>query len=112
LTVTRKRISRHQVTVPGTLFVTKRLDDTDWRAIKKAIAELEARLPVRISLNSDIERIWTTRRNQRYEATKVAYEQMALRPELWDMGQEANAVGATNAPSANQNATKPVEQAA
>ena len=96
----------------GTLFVTKRLDDTDWRAIKKAIAELEARLPLRLSLNSDVERIWTTRRDQRYEATKVAYEQMEMRPELWDMGQEANAVGATTASSANQNATKPIEQAA
>jgi len=96
----------------GTLFVTKRLDDTDWRAIKKAIAELEARLPVRISLNSEVERIWKTRRDQRFEATKVAYEQMEMRPELWDMGQEANAVGASTAPSANQNATKPVEQAA
>ena len=96
----------------GTLFVTKRLDDTDWRAIKKAIAELEARLPVRISLNSEVERIWKERRDQRFEATKVAYEQMEMRPELWDMGQEANAVGAATAPSANQNATKPVEQAA
>ncbi len=96
----------------GTLFVTKRLDDTDWRAIKKAIAELEARLPVRISLNSDLERIWTTRRDQRYEANKVAYEQIEMRPELWDMGQEANAVGASTAPSANQNTTNPVEQAA
>ena len=94
------------------MFVTKRLDDTDCRAIKKAIAELEARLPVRISLNSEVERIWKERRDQRYEVTKTAYEQMELRPELWDMGQEANAVGATTAPSANQNATKPVEQAA
>ena len=96
----------------GKLFFTKRPDDTDLRAIKKAIAELEARLPVRVSLNSDLERIWTTRRDQRYEATKIVYEQMELRPELWDMGQEANAVGASTAPSANQNATKPLEQAA
>ena len=94
------------------MFVTKRLDDTDLRAIKKAIAELEARLPVRISLNSEVERIWKERRDQRFEATKVAYENVEMRPELWDMGQEANAVGAATAPSANQNATKPVEQAA
>jgi hypothetical protein len=67
---------------------------------------------VRISLNSDVERIWTTRRDQRYEATKIAYENVEMRPELWDMGQEANAVGATTASSANQNATKAVEQAA
>jgi hypothetical protein len=80
----------------GTLFVTKRLDDTDWRAIKKAIAELEARLPVRISLNSEVERIWKQRRDQRFEATKVAYENVEMRPELWDMGQEANAVGAAS----------------
>lgn len=96
----------------GTLFITKRIDDTDWRAIKKAIAELEARLPVRFSLNSDIERIWRQRRDQRYQATKVSHEWIDMRPDLWDMGQEANAVGASTAPSANHNATKPVEQAA
>ena len=96
----------------GHLYITKRPDDTDWRAIKKAIAELEARLPLRVSLNSDIERIWKTRRDQRYEATKVAYEQVEMRPEVWDMGQEANAVGATTASTSHQNSTKVVEQAA
>ena len=96
----------------GHLYITKRPDDTDWRAIKKAIAELEARLPVRISLNSDLERIWQTRRNQRYEATKVAYENVEMRPEVWDMGQEANAVGATTAPPAQQNSNIKADQAA
>jgi hypothetical protein len=83
----------------GVFFLTKRPDDTDWRAIKKAISEIETRLPVLFKPNSELERIWTERRDQRYEATKVAYEQMELRPELWDMGQEANAVGASTNPS-------------
>lgn len=91
----------------GHLYVTKRIDDTDWRAVKKAIAELEARLPVRISLNSDVERIWKERRDQRYEATKKVYEQSEMRPETWDMGQEANAVGASTNPS-NTNQREPV----
>ena len=78
----------------GALHFTKKPDDTDWRAMHKALAELEARLPIRFVVNSGAQYVWEQRKNQRYELTKKVYEQVELKPELWDLGREANAVQA------------------
>lgn len=78
----------------GTLRFTQKPDDTDWRAVCKALAELEARLPVRFVVNAEADLIWEMRKNKRYELTKKVYEGTELKPELWDLGREANAVQA------------------
>jgi hypothetical protein len=76
----------------GKLIFTKTPDDTDWRAMHKALAELEARLPIRFSVNSEAEWIWEERKRERYEKTKTRYKQIEFKPELWDLGRDANAV--------------------
>ena len=78
----------------GALHFTKKPDDTDWRAMRKALAELEARLPIRFVVNAQAQYVWEQRKNQRYELTKKVYEGTELKPELWDLGREANAVQA------------------
>jgi hypothetical protein len=78
----------------GALHFTKKPDDTDWRAMRKALAELEARLPIRFVVNAQAQYVWEQRKNQRYEQTKKVYEGTELKPELWDLGREANAVQA------------------
>lgn len=76
----------------GKLLFTKRPDDTDWRAMEKAIAELSARLPIKFVVSKEVTEIVSERRTQKYERTKKAYNGMEMRPDLWDLGVEANAV--------------------
>ena len=73
-------------------FTKSPIDDTDWRAMAKAINELEARLPIKFVINKEAEYVWEKRKNQRYEMTKKCYENVELKPELWDLGRDANAV--------------------
>ena len=76
----------------GHLYFTKApIDDTDWRAMAKAINELESRLPIKFVINNNAEYVWEQRKNQRYEMTKKSYESIELKPELWDLGRDANA---------------------
>ena len=76
----------------GKLLFTKKPDDTDWRAMEKAIAELSARLPIKFIVSKEATEIVSKRRAQKYEKTKKVYNGMEMRPDLWDMGVEANAV--------------------
>ncbi|MBU3589524.1 hypothetical protein [Polynucleobacter sp. 80A-SIGWE] len=76
----------------GKLLFTKKPDDTDWRAMEKAIAELSARLPIKFVVSKEVTEIVNSRRAQKYEKTKKVYNGMEMRPDLWDLGVEANSV--------------------
>lgn len=76
----------------GKLLFTKKPDDTDWRAMEKAISELSARLPIKFIVSKEVTDIVDKRRAQKYEKTKKVYNGMEMRPDLWDLGVEANAV--------------------
>lgn len=78
----------------GRLMFTKKPDDTDWRAMRKALAELEARLPIRFVVNAEAELMWEERKLIRYENNKTQYQAIEFKPELWDLGRDANAVNA------------------
>jgi hypothetical protein len=74
------------------VFVTKRMDDVDMRAIQKALNELEARLPIKFVLPSEVIKIVDERKLQRYQASKKHYKGIELKPEVWDLGDEANSM--------------------
>ncbi len=75
----------------GKLMFTKVPDDTDWRAMHKALAELEARLPIRFAVNTEAEWIWQERKLARYEHGKCKDQAIEFKPELWDLGRDADA---------------------
>ncbi len=76
----------------GKVLFTSMPDETDWRAMEKAFNELSARLPIKFVVNKKVEDIVQRRRDQRYKNSKKHYEHIELKPDLWDMGAEANAV--------------------
>jgi site-specific DNA-cytosine methylase len=73
------------------LLFTKEPDDTDWRAAEKAINELCARLPIKFLVEENVRNVLNQRKNKRYEQTKKHYKNIEMRPDLWDLGAEANA---------------------
>ena len=76
----------------ATVSFTKRIDDLDLRAIEKAFAEVASRLPVKFTINSDVQRINEARKQKRYEAAKNRNKNEDFNPTKWDLGQEANTV--------------------
>ena len=76
----------------GKLLFTKRIDDVDWRAMEKALNELSARLPIKFVVNKEVAEVIQKRKDQRYEKSKQHHKNIELKPDLWDMGAEANAV--------------------
>lgn len=73
------------------LLFTKKPDDTDWRAMEKALAEISARLPIKFVINKEAGKFVKARREQRYEQIKQSSKNVDLKPDLWDLGAEANA---------------------
>jgi len=76
----------------GRVLFTKRIDDVDWRAMEKAFAEIEARLPIKIHVLPEMLKVVEQRRLKHYEATKQHHKGIELKPDLWDLGKEANEV--------------------
>jgi hypothetical protein len=102
--LTRKTMSTADITTPlpydnkagGHVFAkvvsSKKLDDKDWRAIEKAMNEMQARLPVRFVVSTALKDLITEARLRRYEQNKKSFVGDTYRPDTWDMGEEANAV--------------------
>ena len=76
----------------GKLVAMRKFDDVDWRAIEKAMSELEARLPVKFVVPKELTQIVEERRLRRYQSAKKHYTHQEFKPDTWDMGEEANAV--------------------
>jgi hypothetical protein len=72
------------------VWFTKKPDDTDWRAMQKALMEIEARLPIRFDINKQAQAAYHVKRDIRYEKAKVEYEALEFKPERWDFGRDAN----------------------
>lgn len=104
LDLTRKTMLTSDITAPlpyddkaaGHVFAkvvsSKKLDETDWRAIEKGMNEMQARLPVRFIVSSALKDLITESRLRRYEQNKKSFTGDTYRPDTWDMGEEANAV--------------------
>lgn len=74
------------------LVSAKKLDDKDWRAIEKAMNEMQSRLPVRFVVSPGLKDLITEARLRLYENSKKHFVGQSFRPDTWDMGEEANAV--------------------
>jgi hypothetical protein len=82
------------------VFTKSKIDDIDLYAIKKAVREIEARLPLKVAFSKQVEELWDKRKLVRYEATKRKQTDIELKPDLWDFGQEANSM--TKRPAADE----------
>jgi hypothetical protein len=70
---------------------TKAVVDTyDWRAAKKALAEIESRLPIRIQFVSEADAAYEHTKTMRYNEAKKAARDVEFQPSKWDYGTEAN----------------------
>lgn len=81
---------------------TKTIDDVDWRAAEKALNELEARLPIKVVVLKHVSTVAEQRKLQRYKQAKKHFKGLEFKPEVWDFGDEANAVLPRNDPDAQQ----------
>lgn len=83
----------------GRVMFTKRIDDVDWQAMEKAFAEIQARLPIKIVVHPEMAKVVEQRKLKRYEATKEHHQRIELKPDLWDLGKETNAMYDTVRPT-------------
>jgi hypothetical protein len=102
--MTRKTMETADITKPlpydekagGHVFAklvsSKKLDDKDWRAVEKAMNEMQARLPVRFIVSTALKDLIAEARLRSYENSKKHFVSASFRPDTWDMGEEANAV--------------------
>ena len=82
--VPREAITRHPMVAK--VFFTKRdVDDGDWYLMRKAFAALEARLPIKFSINEIAEEIAEQRKLLRYEIEKKKSVKLGINIEAWDL---------------------------
>ena len=72
------------------LFTKPTVDAYDWRAAKKALAEIESRLPVRVQWVSAAETAYEHTKTLRYNEAKKSMREAEFQPSKWDFGAEAN----------------------
>ncbi len=103
-----KELIRQTTNLPALTFNTERratrltpiatikangIDDIDYLAIRRALYEISARLPVRIDFNKQMEDRWNDRKVRRYKAVKKRVPDIEFRADEWDFGREANDTG-------------------
>jgi len=76
----------------GKVLFTRRIDDVDWRAMEKALNEIQARLPIKFVINNELLLMVEQRKQQRYTKSKKHFTGIEFTPEAWDFGEEANVV--------------------
>ena len=85
----RDKDSRELV-VAKVLFTKPVVDAYDWRAAKKAFAEIESRLPIRIQFVQAADAAYEHSKTNRYNEAKQAARDVEFQPSKWDFGTEAN----------------------
>ena len=71
------------------LFNKTFVDAYDWRAVKKALAEVESRLPIKVQFVAAAEQAYEHTVQHRYVQTKNNAKDVEFKPALWDYGTEA-----------------------
>lgn len=72
------------------LTFTKALVDAyDWRAVKKALAEVESRLPIKVQFVAAAEEAYKATITHRYTQAKQNAKDVEFKPALWDYGTDA-----------------------
>jgi hypothetical protein len=70
-------------------FTKKFVDAYDWRAVKKALAEVESRLPIKVQFVAAAEEAYKQTITHRYTQAKKNAKDVEFKPALWDYGTEA-----------------------
>jgi hypothetical protein len=65
------------------------VDAYDWRAVKKALAEVESRLPIKVQFVAAAEAAYDRTITYRYNQAKQNAKDVEFKPALWDYGTEA-----------------------
>jgi hypothetical protein len=71
------------------MFTKKLVDAYDWRAVKKALAEVESRLPIKVQFVAAAEEAYKQTITHRYTQAKQNAKDVEFKPALWDYGTEA-----------------------
>lgn len=71
------------------MFTKPFVDAHDWRAVKKALAEVESRLPIRVQFVAAAEEAYAQTITHRYNKAKANAKDVEFKPALWDYGTEA-----------------------
>ena len=71
------------------LFNKAIVDAYDWRAVKKALAEIESRLPIKVQFVAAAEEAYQHTVQHRYLQAKNNAKDVEFKPALWDYGTEA-----------------------
>ena len=74
------------------VYFTRTMDDVDLRLLQKAFSELSSRLPVKLSIETQVLEMFKERANQRYQKLKQEAPDTGIKPEAWDYGVAANSV--------------------
>ena len=74
------------------VYFTRTMDDVDLRLLQKAFDEVAARLPVKLSIETQVLDMFKERANQRYQKLKQEAPDTGIKPESWDYGVAANSV--------------------
>ncbi len=72
----------------ATVCFTKAPDDLDWAAVKKALLEIEAHLPIKIHFVEEMSKIFNFRKVARYTKLKKQQNPLVYKPETWDLGRD------------------------
>ena len=59
--------------------------------MRKALEEVQARLPIKFVFDSMAQYVWEERGVTRYEHGKTKYQAIEFKPESWDFGRDAKA---------------------
>ena len=65
------------------------VDAYDWRAVRKALAEIESRLPIKVQLTAAADAAYKQTVVHRYNEAKDNAKDAEFKPALWDYGIEA-----------------------
>ena len=79
----------------ATVFFTKFPDDLDWAAVKKALLEVEANLPIKVHFSENMSKTFDLRKVARYKKIKEEQKTLIYNPEKWDMGRVVDKVSKT-----------------
>lgn len=85
----RDKDSREFV-VAKVMFTKPIVDTYDWRAIKKALAEVESRLPIHVQFVAAADAAYEQTKTKRYNEAKQTARDVEFYPSKWDYGTEAN----------------------
>jgi hypothetical protein len=85
-----RELDSRQFVFAKVMFTNVAVDAYDWRAAKKALAEIESRLPIRLQFVTEANAAYEHTKSLRYNEAKKIARDVEFQPSKWDYGTEAN----------------------